>query len=45
MNAEKARDKFPLSHNSIRLNKRCKSVSCKAQVPPLLRQRHNAALG
>ena len=39
-----SRDKFPITHNTIRRKKDVKAVSSKAQVPPLLRQPNNAAL-
>jgi len=34
-----------MTHNAIRHKEDVKAVSNKAQVPPLLRQRHNAARG
>jgi len=33
-----------MTHDTIRRKKDVKAVSGKVQVPPLLRQRHNAAL-
>jgi len=44
-NVERGRDKLPTTRNTIRRKKDVKAVSSKAQVPPLLRQRHNAAQG
>ena len=44
-NVQRARDKFPITHGTIHKNKDVKAVSSKVQVPPLLRQRHNAATG
>jgi len=36
---------LPVIHDTIRSKKDVKAVSGKVQVPPLLRQRHNADTG
>jgi len=36
---------LPITHDTFRRKQDVKTVSSKVQIPPLLRQRHNAALG
>jgi len=44
-NVETARNNLPRTHDTFRRKYDAKAVSSKVQVPPLLLQRHNAALG
>jgi len=43
--AQGVRDKFFITHDTIFRKKDLKAVSGEIQIPPLLRQRHNATLG
>jgi len=42
---ETTRNDLPVTHDTFRRKFDVKAVSNKVQVPPLLRQRHNAAIG
>jgi len=42
---ERTRNDLPVTHDVFRRKYFMKDLSCKVQIPPLLRQRHNAAVG